>query len=187
VDASCADADEAELRADTRRRLCDRSAHCSDDVDEIFSCTTDGRSAVRCTGGRWELRLLCRGPAACALLDDAVRCDNSVANAGDPCDHPDGQCSADRTAKLVCRAGEHVLVVDRKCPGPDGCFYNEWKNGFCDDRVTEGAACETSGEVGCSIDRKSELVCQNGMFTFKQDCPRRDGCVLQDGNIFCQF
>jgi hypothetical protein len=78
-----------------------------------------GDSALRCVGGVWAVINTCRGDGGCVPDETRhkVRCDDSVAREGDPCDTPDQPaCSDDGTSELLCRDGGFVKT--RACKKP---------------------------------------------------------------------
>jgi hypothetical protein len=51
-------------------------------------------------------------------------CDDSVANAGDPCDEENEEsCSADKKELYACKGGKFAHL--KNCHGPNGCQFNE--------------------------------------------------------------
>jgi hypothetical protein len=76
---------------------------------------TGPSEALLCLGGELR-RTPCRGPEACTTEGERVRCDRSLAEAGDPCAGASA-CSLDSSSFLVCREGR--LMVGAECPA--GC------------------------------------------------------------------
>jgi hypothetical protein len=71
-----------------------------------FACSADGPSRLACSAGRWKLASTCRGPKGCEPRSSLVACDDSIAQAGDPClKEGDVACSVDGKAVLTCKAG----------------------------------------------------------------------------------
>lgn len=80
------------------------------------ACASDGKSIVRCDGARFVATTTCHGPSGCAMRA-GPKCDDSLAEAGDPCDL-DAQiaCSVDRKVELRCAGGK--FTVARVCHAP---------------------------------------------------------------------
>lgn len=144
--------------------------------------------ALVCREGRW-LAVPCRGPGGCK---ESGRCDQDLAQEGDPCletsasASEDHACSTDRKTTLTCREGR--FVAGRPCRGPKGCSSATVK---CDQTVAEsGDACDKgSASFGaCSVDGRSLLKCEDakpdppgqarGRFTLSRECPTRGGCKM---------
>lgn len=149
---------------------------CMGEDDEEYACSPDKKRALYCKDGRFQAYLECRGKGGCALLGRTISCDNSLAEKGDPC-KTQGQvaCAVGQKQMLVCRDGKFDLY--RYCRGQFGC-YMKGDAPTCDETLSlEGDPCGLPGYVVCSVDGKSELVCQGGRFQTSRAC-RKSGCVV---------
>ena len=137
--------------------------------DEEYACSSDTKRALVCKGGKFEPYLECRGKAGCAMLGHTVSCDTSVAEKDDTCKTQGAvACGGDQKHMLVCRDGKFVLY--RYCRGQYGCF-NKGETPSCDETLSlAGDPCGIPGQVVCSVDGKTELVCQGGVFTKSITC-----------------
>jgi hypothetical protein len=89
-----------------------------------YACSKDGKTALGCRNGRFELASSCDGPKACAITGPVgaqkVQCDDSIADLGSPCDKEGHYaCLRDRSRIIQCRA--HVFVADDKCKKTERC------------------------------------------------------------------
>ncbi|MBL8610989.1 MAG: hypothetical protein JNL38_26845 [Myxococcales bacterium] len=74
-------------------------------------------AALTCHDKTW-MELSCRGPKGCVTTGNTVECDESLAQAGDACDHEGNvACAVDKKASVKCDKGK--WVADEKCP--KGC------------------------------------------------------------------
>jgi len=72
-----------------------------------YGCTADRRGLTICRGGRTALASTCRGQRGCSVAN-AVDCDHSVANAGDPCESTkEIACSMDSKTLLRCNGAAY--------------------------------------------------------------------------------
>jgi hypothetical protein len=79
---------------------------CSQGERAHYACTADGSSRLVCAAGRWKLGSTCRGPKACEARSSLIACDDSIAQAGDPClKEGEAACSVDGKAVLACKGG----------------------------------------------------------------------------------
>lgn len=150
---------------------------CMGATEEEYACSVDKSRALLCKNGRFERYLECRGPSGCALLGQQVSCDTSVAQKGDPCKVQGASaCSVDQKEMFVCRDGKFASY--RFCRGLHGC----WRKGdapACDETLSlDGDPCGIAGYVVCSVDGKSELVCQGGRFTTARTC--KTACTVMN-------
>lgn len=75
-----------------------------------YSCTNDRRALTVCRGGRTVIASTCRGQRGCSI-GQAVDCDHSVANPGDPCESAkEIACSSDRRALLRCSGATYQFA-----------------------------------------------------------------------------
>jgi len=169
------------------RASCDDSIAAPGDAcigltEEEFACSADRRRALLCKAGRFAPHLECRGKGGCTLLGQQISCDTSVAARGDPCKVQGASaCTEDQKELVVCRDGKFVAY--RHCRGQYGC-YTKGDAPACDETLSlEGDPCGLDGYVVCSVDKKSELVCQSGSFVRTRACKK--GCVVQTRSIEC--
>lgn len=86
--------------------------------EERHACTNDDKAILVCRGGKWAEDQYCRGPKGCRKVGDSIGCDDTIAQAGDPCvDDGDQSCSLDRKSLLVCKSKK--MVVEKPCKS--GC------------------------------------------------------------------
>jgi hypothetical protein len=151
-----------------------------------YACTADKARALVCKEGRYALWRACRGPDACQVEGGRnVRCDTTLGQPGDPCAQQGTYaCSADGKAMLLCDGS--TLAAASSCRGPDGCrIQRDTRKVDCDDALAaEGDPCDQPKRIACAVDRKAELVCQDGKYAKKRDCRRTD-CRLQGSELFC--
>jgi len=107
---------------------------CSTDDEGIGACTQEGTAWVVCRSGKY-LAERCRGPKGCHDDGGRLRCDQSVADDGDPCARETNACSPDGKRVLTCQNGK--FVTQARCPGEGGCSIAE-------------------GEVTCSLGKKQQ-------------------------------
>lgn len=153
---------------------------------EHFSCGTDKKSELKCKDGTWQLVAKCAGPKGCEAQGMFVKCDQSVANEGDPCEPgTSGEsfaCTADKKAELKCDGGKWKLFS--KCQGPKAC---EVQGLFvkCDNTVAAvGDPCSKDGDPACSLDGKSIVECKGGKYAVAQACA--GSCKVDGMFIKCQ-
>jgi hypothetical protein len=151
---------------------------CMGEGDEEYACSVDKKRALICKNARFERYLECRGKAGCALLGHQISCDTSVAAKSDPCKVQGASaCSEDQKEMLICRDGKFAHY--RYCRGQAGC-YSKDDAPACDETLSfEGDECGLPGFVVCSVDAKSELLCQGGRFVKSRSC--RTSCTVIAG------
>ena len=162
---------------------------CDDELAEVgdpcmmpanpnFACGFDRRSELVCKDGKFVLTRQCKGPGACRINGSQLECDNTIADVND------------RLTMLRCDVDK--FASDNSCRGPKHCLIKARgakQVADCDDSIAEeGDDCDKNGEVTCSSDAKSELVCQGYKYVKKQDCKRKGGCGPgDDGSLRCAF
>lgn len=151
---------------------------CMGEGDEEYACAVDKKRALICKNGKFERYLECRGKAGCALLGHQVSCDTSVAAKNDPCKvQGSSACAEDQKEMLICRDGRFAHY--RYCRGQAGCYSKE-DAPACDETLSlEQDECGLPGFVVCSVDGKSELLCQGGRFVRSRSC--RTSCTVIAG------
>lgn len=143
--------------------------YCMGELDE-YACSADKKQAVVCKNGRFETYLQCRGALGCVMDGRIPNCDLSRAARGDPCKKLETfACSDDGKQMLICRLGKFETY--RYCRGPNGCAVLQAEGPACDESLSMlGDPCGTPGQIGCSADGKTELVCQGGVFMKSRTC-----------------
>jgi hypothetical protein len=161
------------------RAVCDTSIGktgdaCMGEEDE-HACSPDKSQALVCSGGRFDLQLECRGKGGCSMLGRILSCDASIATKGDPCKVQGAvACGEDQKHMLICQSGRFQMY--RHCRGEYGCFL-KGETPSCDETLSlAGDPCGIAGQVVCSVDGKSELVCQGGSFVKSISCKK--GCTV---------
>lgn len=91
---------------------------CTSSSEGAAQCSADNKSLVMCKGGKFMV-VACRGPAACKVEGNTSKCDNSIAEEGEPCDGAGFACKVDGSALLKCEGGK--TVVNEKCEGGAKC------------------------------------------------------------------
>jgi hypothetical protein len=169
-------------------RLAIEGDACQGGPAETYACSTDNKKALVCRDGRYHLWRQCRGPNACSIQGATVDCDTSLSEAGDPCGQPGSfTCSVDRKWMFTCK--DDHLEAASSCRGPKECVTNAaTKKVECDDSVAlEGDACNHQDGESCSVDSKAMLVCKDHQYVQKRACKRKGGCVVKNGEIYCDF
>jgi hypothetical protein len=88
--------------------IADRNDPCEKDGEA--ACSSDGRTALKCTLHKWEVARFCRGGGGCTNDEDSVVCDESIAEIDDPCAIPGRlACSSDKKNELICQGGRFAL------------------------------------------------------------------------------
>lgn len=107
---------------------CDNSFADVDDAcneENDFACSRDKTKALVCRGGKFVVKSQCKGKNACRLSGDSssgfkIECDDSIANAGDPCDKENHfACAQDQQTILKC-VGKR-FVSDERCSTKQRC------------------------------------------------------------------
>lgn len=75
-----------------------------------YGCTGDRRALTICRGGRTAVASTCFGPRGCSV-GNAVDCDHSIANPGDPCESTkEIACASDRRSLLRCNGATYQFA-----------------------------------------------------------------------------
>jgi hypothetical protein len=148
--------------------------------DDEYACSSDKKQVVVCKKGKFESYLQCRGATGCAMDGKIPNCDVSVAAKGDPCQKPETfACAADAQQMLICRLGKFETF--RYCRGANGCTVRQSEGPACDESLSMlGDPCGTPGQIGCSSDGKTELICQGGVFMKSRSC--KTSCTISTKN-----
>ncbi len=176
--------------------VCDESVAkegdpCTTDGAKETACSSDMKSTLVCRDGRFAVGRACRGPKGCMPTFDVPDCDQTLAEAGDPCLHVSGPtaCSVDRKALLECKEDPSLVpskvsgawrgpngrfAVVSECPTSKGCLVQPWTRmdtiyPVCDYRgVSAGDRCGRGFEntLMCSADGAALLKCDPSSLTF---------------------
>jgi len=152
-------------------RIADEGDPC---LEGAVACSTSGATLLACREHRFAVDATCRGPKACHESTTGIRCDSSVAEAGDPCGGTGGvACSADHTSLLKCE--DSKMSVVSPCKGKAGCTADEGTI-RCDQSIAAvGEACDEG--PACTADAKQILACKDGKRVVERACPK--GCEVR--------
>lgn len=128
--ATCKGAKGCELKSD--ELFCDHTLADKDDPchrDGQIACSNDKAFILRCEGNVFKAIDSCRGPKSCTFEEHPAQqriefnCDDSVAEAGDPCEAENNHaCAGDHKAIHVCHSKQFVQL--KACTGPKGCTFD---------------------------------------------------------------
>jgi len=128
--ATCKGAKGCELKGDDL--FCDHTLADKDDPchrDGQIACANDKSFILRCEGNVFKAIDSCRGPKSCTFEEHPAQqriefnCDDSVAEAGDPCEAENNHaCSGDHKAIHICHSKQFVQL--KACNGPKGCTFD---------------------------------------------------------------
>jgi hypothetical protein len=163
--------------------IADEDDLCLESGSENRACSTDKKSSLLCSSGKFKAVQTCRGPTGCQIKGDFVTCDSKLAEKGDLCTAQGTfACTANLKARVVCKGT--AFAFDRYCKGPSGCHPLDQA---CDETISDlGDPCGVTGMFACSADGRSELVCQGGQYSKDHGCPRNGCHVLPQGRIDCE-
>lgn len=162
---------------------------CQQMANENYSCSTDHASELVCKDGKFVASRPCKGHEACTVTGDIIRCDDSLADVGDPCvvEPGDGNlaCSTDKKIELSCDAKSKTFQPSNSCRGPKGCSITSDLL-HCDGSFArEGDVCRPVDNHACAEDTKTSLKCSaQGKWQHNRDC-KRDGCKVKGSEIVC--
>lgn len=173
------------------------AARCDDDLASVgeacvtsvagsnYSCSKDLKTELMCQADKFVLDRPCKGPTACQVKSNAIYCDDSVADVGDPCTMGKYSCSSDHLTELGCQGAKYAARMS--CRGPSQCGFNDKTKGiFCDKTVAlAGDPCDTEGFKTCAADGKNLLSCTASKFAQFQAC-KTDCVPSQTGTAKCQ-
>jgi hypothetical protein len=149
------------------------------------ACAADHGAIFLCDGEKFFTASTCKGPHGCTVKDDALTCDNDIADLGDPCNFDDDYaCSSDKLLAMKC-VGKKMMALNA-CRGPKRCAVHEMPNEkktefVCDDSIAQGGdPCDEEGEGACSADGKELYKCKSGRFEKSQTCSGPKGCQFDD-------
>ncbi len=166
---------------------CDQSVAEPGDVcnlaDDVV-CGSDKKSMLECKQNHWTRASNCLGQNGCVLVGKTVKCDNTIAELGDACTHPeDYACSPDKKVELVCKGGKYT--VSATCRGPKGCSLVA-KQISCDDtRAVLNDACGKDQTYTCDMEGKSILVCRSGHYVVDEACKGKLNCRVLGTKVGC--
>jgi len=136
----------------------------------------DDKKALACHDAKWE-EISCKGPEGCSKASGEHVCDQTLADDKDVCNLTDDYvCTGDKKGMLQCTKNHWSLV--QACLGDRGCSM-EKKKVTCDNSIAkEGDSCREEDDYACSIDKKSALKCQKGLFVQSSLCKGPKGCKI---------
>ena len=139
------------------------------------SCV-DPTSALFCGSGTLK-PMTCRGPLGCKAANNAVTCDDTIAQLNDGCDEDNEvACQVDKKAALECKGG--VFTVGETCKGPNGCVVAGEKI-TCDNDVSdENDPCHFDGDYACASDKTMIFKCVGHKMTPLNSCRGPKGCAV---------
>ncbi|HXK16640.1 MAG TPA: hypothetical protein VNG33_02455 [Polyangiaceae bacterium] len=158
---------------------------CGKDDEGIAVCEGD-KSMLACHGRKYEA-VPCRGPRGCEMVGAQANCDQSIAEAGEPCKKDNAKaCSADQSQVLSCKAGRLAQLY--LCRGETHCSSVGGKLA-CDQTVAHlGDVCDKTmnGSTACSDDKKSVLICQSERFVSSEKCKPGTTCAVSGQSTKCE-
>lgn len=173
--------------------LCVALLACKKDPKAGAECKTEGEASCKdkasiltCKSKKWE-EVACKGPEGCQATGAIIKCDESLAQEGDPCGDPQGDhysCSLDKTAELKCEAGKWKTIG--KCGGPKACAPGPVMID-CDNSIAAlGDLCGKDNDAACATDKKSILECKGGKFVESQKCEDDTSCKSEGLFVKCE-
>jgi hypothetical protein len=170
--------------------LCDASrtdegTPCPETWQAKAGCSADGKTMLLCSRRKWEESGPCRGPRGCYETGDDIHCDNSLSEPGDPCDASnEGKvaCTADGSARVMCRAGKFLPSL--ACTGPGRCDASG-PSVVCDGAAGLPQGACTADGAECGVDRKTIVSCKDGRFGDARPCLGAHGCEVKDERVYC--
>jgi hypothetical protein len=111
-----------------------------------LACSVDQNSELVCEHNQWAILSTCKGPRHCKVesnLVDLVKCDDDVADVGDPCEtgkyrsnvaagigRRTAACTPDKKKRVVCTSNDPrsrigTFALDDLCDGPKGCYVED--------------------------------------------------------------
>jgi hypothetical protein len=150
----------------------------------------DAKSALVCGSDGNYASINCGGPAGCAGTGPAVKCDESVATAGDACSGSSGYaCAADMKNALQCLSNKFVLA--ETCKGPNACKSTAGEI-FCDNDIADvNDPCRDDGDYACTGDKLAALQCKGKKMLTINSCRGPKSCAVvhkgKDVDIDCDM
>jgi hypothetical protein len=147
------------------------------------ACASNGGALLACRDHRFAVEAACRGPKGCHEGTTGIQCDNSTAEAGDPCRSAGGvACSADHVSLLKCVADKMTVAVT--CKGKSGCTV-ENATVRCDQSIAAvGDPCDEG--PACSADGKQMLACKDGKRVVERTCAKACEVRVAEHVIDCR-
>lgn len=85
-----------------------------------YQCTVDKKGLLGCEKNHWKTVEKCLGQNGCVANAKGAKCDNSISEAGAPCQQENTYaCGTD--GKTLLRCTQKKLVPSATCPGRYGC------------------------------------------------------------------
>jgi hypothetical protein len=113
---------------DQKKVTCDNSLAnladaCTEEDD--YACTLDGKTALVCKAGKFQVSSNCKGKNACKVVGEKstgfkVECDDSVAVVSEPCEK-EGHYSCAPDEKSIVKCKDKKYVQDDKCKRNEKC------------------------------------------------------------------
>jgi hypothetical protein len=120
---------------------------CDNDISDVddpchfegdYACTSDKLYVLKCIDHKMKKLNSCRGAKSCRVFELPAEhkiefvCDDTIAQAGDPCDEENEvACTMDKKAILQCHSAVFAALKD--CKGPKGCTFDDKGEKFeCD-------------------------------------------------------
>ena len=156
---------------------------CSREGDSLC---LDTKTELVCQNGKY-MASPCKGAKGCFSHEREHLCDVTRNDDGDVCPHAaEGHvaCAIDGKNQILCRNGVYRKLP---CRGSGGCKVKGGE-AHCDESVgAVGDACDHWIETGyaCSVDRQSELVCQDSKMVVAQPCRGPKECTVKSDKIYC--
>lgn len=143
--------------------------------DGARACAADGKTELRCRGGKFAIEWSCRG--GCTLdASNNPKC-TPTGEIGDVCRADSIVCDGAKKQQLSCVGGK--LATSRTCNGDRGCETAPGGGVLCDRTVAvENENCTEPNSGACDTTRKHVLVCENGHFKTEMHCLGPLGCEL---------
>lgn len=167
--------------------VCDQSVAEPNDTCNVVDdnvCASDKRTMMACKNHRWTVTQTCLGAKGCSVAARIVKCDNSLANAGDTCtEEDDHACTVDGKSALVCRGGKFIDAGP--CKGGQGCRVTGDKIACDDTAGSVGEPCATDGAFVCALDQASILRCVKKKYAQDEKCRANHKCGVEGGVIAC--
>jgi hypothetical protein len=162
---------------------------CQQTLNENYSCSTDHNKELLCKDGKFQTSSTCKGPKKCSVTGNTIKCDDSMADVGDPCVVEPGDanfgCSIDKKTEVQCDAATNKFIASNACRGPKGCWI-EGDLVQCDSSFARiGDTCRPVENHACNEDARSEVKCSPQMKWVKHRECKREGCRVKGREIWC--
>jgi hypothetical protein len=134
-------------------------------------CGVDGKSELKCEGGKLVYNSRCGGVEGCTSNDKGEAfCSHPYGNEGDPCKDK-GACSEDLKWELGCKDGK--LFKAHQCRGEEACTSRS-AGPVCDRSIGEiGDDCDEKDpetSTACAASKETILICKNGKYVQGPRC-----------------